>query len=380
MEEDDVRNNLRPRIGAEGVVRKAYSAQQLAALCKIAPHALVLCVHRVARGDERDNAARTHLVEHLGGEVVVNREAKAVVLRVKDLVVAKWHIAHCEVIEAGAAGSLEASNGDLSLGVELLCNAPSDAVQLHAVQLAAAHRIWQQAEEVADAHGRLEYAPTFKAQIDERIIDGANNCRRGVVRVERGTAHGLVFLGRERGFHLCVFLCPVSLVFVKGVRYSAPAGVAGKRLLLVSCSRTPLGLDALDRRDCVHVRTEPCLGSTLAELIVHDAEVARRGRRRFRFRCGAYGLENNVVRQMIGLGVIVRDGMFTEFVVCLIHILRLFNGYARLLLKHFRVVSVHPTHSLGELLPRHKTGGHYVSSIVGYPVVQSVLFRALASG
>ena len=81
---------------------------------------------------------------------------------------------------------------------------------------------------------------------------------------------------------------------------------------------------------------------------------------------------------MIGLGVIVRDGMFTEFMVCLIHILRLFNGYARLLLKHFRVVTVHPTHRARELLPRHKTGGHYVSGIVWYPVVQAVRFRTAA--
>ena len=138
--------------------------------------------------------------------------------------------------------------------------------------------------------------------------------------------------------------------------------------------------------DCVHIRPKPRLSPALAELIVHDAEVARCGRRRLWLGRGANGLKNNVVRQLVGLGVVVCDGMFADFwpgicrVVNLRHLPWPFNGYIWLKFKRALVIAVHPTHRASELLPRHKTGGHYIPGIVGYPVVQSVLFRALASG
>ena len=94
--------------------------------------------------------------------------------------------------------------------------------------------------------------------------------------VERGTARGLVFFGCQRGFQLCVFLCPIALALVKSVVYSAPAGVAGKCLLLVSCSRAPLGLNALERRDCVHVGPKPRLSPALTKMLVGYMEVTRR--------------------------------------------------------------------------------------------------------
>ena len=203
LEEDDVRHDVGSRIGAESVVWQPDCAQQLATLSEIPPGTLVFRVHRVARGYKRDNAARTHLFEHLGGEVVVDAEAEAVVLWVKHLIISERHVADCNVKEpVGEFRVLKAGYLYVCVGVKLLRNAPGDAVQLYTVELTVSHAIWQEAKEIAHAAGRLEYAPTFKAQIDERIIDGANNCRRGVVRVERGTAHGLVFLGRERGFQL----------------------------------------------------------------------------------------------------------------------------------------------------------------------------------
>ena len=58
-------------------------------------------------------------------------------------------------------------------------------------------------------------------------------------------------------------------------------------------------------------------------MVVRDAEVVWRVRRRrfwFRFRRGAYGLENNIVGQVCFFGVIVGDGfrkLLTRVVVCL---------------------------------------------------------------
>lgn len=101
------------------------------------------------------NAARTHLVKHLGGKVVVDGESEPVILRVVDMVLAERHVADGEVIKAGAVHRLEARDGDAGLGIELLCYSPGDAVQLHAVELAVCHALGKQAEEVADTHRRL---------------------------------------------------------------------------------------------------------------------------------------------------------------------------------------------------------------------------------
>ena len=113
------------------------------------------------------------------------------------------------------------------------------------MKFAARHALGQQAEEIADAHGRLQNAPALEAHVAERVVDGADNSRRGVVRVERGAARGLVFFGREGCFQLGVLLRPVAFVLVKGVGNTAPTGVAGKRLLLVRGCCAPLGLNLL---------------------------------------------------------------------------------------------------------------------------------------
>ena len=206
LQEDDVRDDVRTRVGAEGVVGESDRAEQLAALGEIAAHALVLGVERVARGDEGHNAARTHLVEHLGGKVVVDGESEPVILRVVDLVLAERHVADGEVIKAGAVRRLKARDGDVRFRVELLCYAPGDAVQFHAVELAALHGFRQQAEEVADAHRRLKDAPALESNAAHSLIDGADDRGRGVVRVERRASRRLVFFRREQGFQLCVFL------------------------------------------------------------------------------------------------------------------------------------------------------------------------------
>ena len=71
LEKNDVRDDVRTRVGTKGVVGEPDRPEQLAALGEVAAHALVLGIQRVAGGDEGHDAARTHLVEHLGGKVVV---------------------------------------------------------------------------------------------------------------------------------------------------------------------------------------------------------------------------------------------------------------------------------------------------------------------
>ena len=96
------------------------------------------------------------------------------------------------------------------------------------------------------------------------------------MRVKCRAARGFVFLGRERGFQLCVLLCPVALTLIKGVRYSAPAGLAGQNFLLAHSRRAALSFKLLQKVNSVHVGAEPRLGTALTKVLVGYMEVTRR--------------------------------------------------------------------------------------------------------
>ena len=152
LQEDDVRNDLGARVGAKGVVGQPDRAQQLCTLCDVSAHLRGLLIHRVAGGDKGNHSARTHLVDGLGEEVVVNGKTELVVSPVVDLIVAKGHVADGEVEEVTPVRRFKARDGDVGLGIKLLRDAPGDAVQLHTVQAAGLHSFRQHSEEIADTH------------------------------------------------------------------------------------------------------------------------------------------------------------------------------------------------------------------------------------
>ena len=59
--------------------------------------------------------------------------------------------------------------------LELAGDAPGDAVQLHAVQLAFAHAIREHPEEVAHAAGRFQNVAAVKAHLLHGLINGADH-------------------------------------------------------------------------------------------------------------------------------------------------------------------------------------------------------------
>ena len=93
----------------------------------------VLAVQGVAAGDKDYDAARPHLVDGFCKEIVVDGKSQLVVRLVVDLVVSKGHIAHGQVVKISAVAGLKASNRNVGLRVQFLCDAPGDAVQLHAI-------------------------------------------------------------------------------------------------------------------------------------------------------------------------------------------------------------------------------------------------------
>ena len=92
------------------------------------------------------------MVEGFGKEVVVNGKTELVISPVIYLILSERDVAHGEVVKVFSVRCFKARDGNVRLGIKLLGNASGDAVQLHAVELAALHLLRQQAKEVADAH------------------------------------------------------------------------------------------------------------------------------------------------------------------------------------------------------------------------------------
>ena len=250
LEEHDGHGGVCPGVGLENTVRQADRAQQIAPPRHVAPRPIVLFVHCAAAdavgGDERNHAACPDLINGFGKEIIVNQKPLPVILLVHHGIIAKRHVADSKVKEAVLeVGFFITAHRDTGLGIELLGDAPGDAVQLHAVQPGRGHVLRQQAEKVAHAAGRLQNVPLGKAHIPDGLIDGLDNQGAGVVGIEGGCPRRFVLAVRQQAFQLLILGGPLGLVRVKGVRDAAPANIAGEDFLLCFGGGAALGLDLL---------------------------------------------------------------------------------------------------------------------------------------
>ena len=133
LEEDDVRYHLGTGILFERVIRQTDRSQQLGTLGKIAAHGGILGIHGIAGGHKSYHTAGTHLIQCFGEKVIMNVEIQLVVGFVIDLILTKRHIADGKVKEVPPVSGLKAAYCDVRLGIELLCDAPGNRVQLHTV-------------------------------------------------------------------------------------------------------------------------------------------------------------------------------------------------------------------------------------------------------
>ena len=194
LEEDDVRYHLGTGILFERVIRQTDRSQQLGTLGKIAAHGGILGVHGIAGGHKSYHAAGTHLVKCFGEKVVMNTKVQLVIGFVIDLILTERYIADGKVKEVTPVGSFKPSHGNVSLGIELLCNTPGNRVQLHAVQTAVSHFLRQHTEEIAHTHRRLQNISGLKSHTAHCFIDGLDDRRAGVMGVEGGASGGGIFL------------------------------------------------------------------------------------------------------------------------------------------------------------------------------------------
>ena len=242
LQEQNVRYHLRTRCRLEGIVGQADRAQQLRPLRDVLPHIAGALIHGVAGGDERHHAARPHLVQRLGEEVLVDGQVQPVIAPILHFELAERHIAHSYVKEVvGEIHLFIATHGNAAARVELAGNAAGDIVQLHAVELTLCHAIRQHTEEVADAAGRLQHVALPEAHLSQRGIDAVDHHRRRVEGGQRGLPRCGIFLLSQQASQSLVIVVP----WVKAVRKATPAHIFGQHLLLLRCGRTVLRLQLL---------------------------------------------------------------------------------------------------------------------------------------
>lgn len=191
-----------------------------------------------------------HLVERLGEEIIMDEKIVLVILGVKHLELPERDIADCDIEEAVRKGGvLKARDRDILLLIELLCDTPRNAVQLHTVHTAPPHFFRQCADEIADAAGGFQNVPALKTHVGKGFVDCFHHDRRRIKSRQGGFLGGFVFFGREQGFQFLI----VAVCRVKAIRKTAPTDIGSKRGLLLRCRKTVFGFQLPEQSDCRNI-------------------------------------------------------------------------------------------------------------------------------
>ena len=203
----------------------------------------------------------------------MNQKSILVERPVRHLVIAKRHIADGDIKKVFAVGLFKARDLDSRIGIELPRHASRDAVQLHAIELAALHRFRQHTEEVAHAAGGFKHVSVLKAHAVQGFIHRPDNDGAGIVGVQGGAACRRIFLVRQKAFELLIFLLPACIFGIKCLRQTAPADVSGEDFLLVRARLPALRFNLLERLDGGNVERILRLCAAFAQMVIRDAEI-----------------------------------------------------------------------------------------------------------
>ena len=270
LEKENVRGNVGAGSGLEGVVGEPDSAKQICPLSDILSHHGAFLIHRALGGHESNDAARPHLVQRFGKEVVVDQKVVLVIAFIRQLEIAEGDIADGHIKKAvRQLRSLEALDSNRGCLIELLCDAPGDSVQLHAEDTGVGHALRLHAHKVADAAGGLQQVPVLKAQILQRLIHGADHDRRSIEGGQRGlSCRGKLLVGQHRPQ-----LRIMQVVLVEIVRQTAPAHVLRQYALLDAVGQPMLTLQLLQKLDGADVVIKAIQRRTHADIVLFNTEV-----------------------------------------------------------------------------------------------------------
>lgn len=138
----------------------------------------VRLVHGVAGGHNGDDTARSDLIQRFGHEILMDGEIQPVIPLVRHMELSEGDIADGNIEKVIREGSfLIALHRNTAFLIKLSGNASGEIVQLHAIQLAAAHAFRQHTEKIADTAGWLQNVALREAHLPQGGIDAADDHR-----------------------------------------------------------------------------------------------------------------------------------------------------------------------------------------------------------
>ena len=198
LQEQNIAGDLRTGIALEGGVGQADGTDQVSPLGKILPHSGVFLVHRTLGGDEGYDATGTNLVQRLSEKVIVDQPMVLVIPLVQHLEVTKGHIADCHIKETVRhLHFFKPGDGNRTVLIKLLGNAPGDGIQFHTIGMTASHTAGNHADEIANAAGGFQNIALPEAHLLQCLIHSLDDNRGGVERSQgAGSGGGVFFFGK----------------------------------------------------------------------------------------------------------------------------------------------------------------------------------------
>ena len=260
----------------------------------------------------------------------MDRESQLVIRLIGHFVVSERDIAYSQIIEVSAVCRFKTGYLDFGIGIELLSNSSGDGIQFHTIQATALHLRGQHTKEVTDTHGRFQNISCFKAHLSDRIVDGANDRRAGVMCVQGGSSCRSIFIFGKQVFQCLILLRPISLVRVKGICQTAPTDIIRQNLLFFGSGVPVLAFQFEQSFNGCDVSCEFLLRSTFTDVVIRDVEVHRRNRWDFSGGDGLLKLSDNVhdfgILPSVHLGIILNDGVLSIYALYEVQTTRQISG------------------------------------------------------
>ena len=291
LQEQNVGSDLCTRSGLERIIGQSDGTEKVRPLGNVLSHRGIFLVHGAFAGNEGHHAAGAHLIQSAGKEIVMNKEIVPVVLLIQNLERPKGNIANGHIKEAvRQVRFLKALYRNVIFLVQLLGNAPGNAVQLHTVHSGISHVLRQQAHEIANAAAGFQDIAGLEAQIGQPLIHGPDHHRRGVERCQGRFPGGGVFILGQQGFQLSI----MGVAFLKELGQTAPADVLGENVLFIWCSRTVFGFQLVQQFYGMNIVVEAFNRDTCTQIICADVIVSA-------IICGNFGMERmGPILRMLG--------------------------------------------------------------------------------
>ena len=195
LQEQNVGSDRCTRSGLERIIGQSNGTEKVRPLGNVLSHRGIFLVHGALACNEGHHAAGAHLVQGTGKEIIVDQEIVLVVLLVQNLERPKGHVANGHIKEAvRQIGFFKSLYRNAVLLVQLLGNAPGNAVQFHTVHFGIFHILRQQTHEVAHAAAGFQDIAGLEAQIGQPLVHGPDHYRRGVERCQGRFPGGGVFV------------------------------------------------------------------------------------------------------------------------------------------------------------------------------------------